>query len=147
LTQVADAGGNLITVSHLREGVPLHVRETGVDLVLETRGEDHAAEILAASRGPSTPVPRSWRRSAAPDTTSRASTAAATSRRRGERGGRARARVDGAGRAAAPAAVRDPPARRDRGGGARAPRHRRQGHGHRVAAEGARGDARPLRAS
>jgi threonine dehydratase len=48
LTRVADAGGNLITVSHLREAVPLHVRETGVDLVLETRGEDHAGEILSA---------------------------------------------------------------------------------------------------
>ena len=32
----------------LREAVPLHVRETGVDLVLETRGEEHAAAILAA---------------------------------------------------------------------------------------------------
>jgi hypothetical protein len=28
--------------------VPLHVRQTGVDLVLETRGADHAAEIVAA---------------------------------------------------------------------------------------------------
>ena len=48
LVRIADAGGNLVTVNHLREAVPLHVRETGVDLVLETRGEEHAAEILAA---------------------------------------------------------------------------------------------------
>jgi len=48
LAQVADAGGNLITVNHLREAVPLHVRETGVDLVLETRGAEHAEEIVAA---------------------------------------------------------------------------------------------------
>jgi threonine dehydratase len=48
LVKVADAGGNLVTVNHLREAVPLHVRETGVDLVLETRGEDHAAAIVSA---------------------------------------------------------------------------------------------------
>ena len=47
LVRVADAGGNLVTVNHLREAVPLHVRETGVDLVLETRGEEHAAAIVA----------------------------------------------------------------------------------------------------
>jgi hypothetical protein len=28
--------------------VPLHLRQTGVDLLLETRGADHAAEIVAA---------------------------------------------------------------------------------------------------
>jgi threonine dehydratase len=48
LVQVAEAGGNLVTVNHLREAVPLHVRETGVDLVLETRGPEHAAEIVGA---------------------------------------------------------------------------------------------------
>ncbi len=48
LVRVAEAGGNLVTVTHLREAVPLHVRETGVDLVLETRGLDHAAEIVTA---------------------------------------------------------------------------------------------------
>jgi threonine dehydratase len=48
LVQVAEAGGNLVTVNHLREAVPLHVRETGVDLVLETRGPEHAAEIIGA---------------------------------------------------------------------------------------------------
>ncbi len=48
LTRVAEAGGNLVTVTHVREAVPLHVRQTGVDLLLETRGADHAAEIVAA---------------------------------------------------------------------------------------------------
>ena len=37
---VADTGANLVDVSHLREGVYLHVRETAVELVLETRGHD-----------------------------------------------------------------------------------------------------------
>jgi threonine dehydratase len=48
LTRIADAGGNLVTVTHVREAVPLHIRQTGVDLLLETRGADHAAEIVAA---------------------------------------------------------------------------------------------------
>jgi threonine dehydratase len=48
LTLVAAAGGNLVTVTHVREAVPLHVRQTGVDLLLETRGADHADEIVAA---------------------------------------------------------------------------------------------------
>jgi threonine dehydratase len=48
LTRIAEAGGNLVTVTHVREAVPLHVRQTGVDLLLETRGADHAAEIVAA---------------------------------------------------------------------------------------------------
>ena len=48
LTRVAAAGGNLVTVTHVREAVPLHLRQTGVDLLLETRGAGHAAEIVAA---------------------------------------------------------------------------------------------------
>lgn len=47
---VAGAGGNLIDVEHVREGVELHVRETGVQLVLETRGPEHAGEVIAAVR-------------------------------------------------------------------------------------------------
>ena len=38
LALVGEAGANLVDVEHLREGVDLHVRETGVQLVLETRG-------------------------------------------------------------------------------------------------------------
>ena len=37
LALVGEAGANLVDVEHLREGVDLHVRETGVQLVLETR--------------------------------------------------------------------------------------------------------------
>jgi threonine dehydratase len=48
LTLIAQLGGNLVTVTHVREAVPLHLRQTGVDLLLETRGADHAAEIVAA---------------------------------------------------------------------------------------------------
>jgi threonine dehydratase len=46
LSVVGETGANLVDVEHLREGVDLHVRETGVQLVLETRGRDHAAEVL-----------------------------------------------------------------------------------------------------
>ena len=44
---VGDAGANLVEVEHVREGVELHVRETAVQLVLETRGAEHAEEMLA----------------------------------------------------------------------------------------------------
>jgi threonine dehydratase len=45
LSVVGNSGANLVDVEHLREGLDLHVRETAVQLVLETRGRDHAAEI------------------------------------------------------------------------------------------------------
>jgi threonine dehydratase len=48
---VAAAGANIVDVSHLREGLDLHVRETGVQLVMETRGADHAQSVLEAIRG------------------------------------------------------------------------------------------------
>jgi threonine dehydratase len=50
LAAVASAGANLIDVEHVRDGVDLHVRETGVELTVETRGRDHAAELLEALR-------------------------------------------------------------------------------------------------
>jgi len=50
LACVGEAGANLVDVEHVREGVELHVRETAVQLVLETRGRDHADEVLAAVR-------------------------------------------------------------------------------------------------
>ena len=46
LTCLGAAGANVIDVKHVREGVDLHVRETGVDLVLETRGPQHAEGLL-----------------------------------------------------------------------------------------------------
>src|SRR3712207_9517283 len=48
LTLVGEAGANLIEVQHVREGLDLHVRETAVELVLETRGRAHAEEVLRA---------------------------------------------------------------------------------------------------
>jgi threonine dehydratase len=50
LVLVAEAGGNLVDVEHLREGLDLHVRETAVQLVLETRGREHADDVLARVR-------------------------------------------------------------------------------------------------
>ncbi len=47
LSCVGAAGANLVEVEHVREGVDLHVRETAVQLVLETRGREHAEEVLA----------------------------------------------------------------------------------------------------
>jgi threonine dehydratase len=48
LNLFAQSGANLIEVEHVREGVNLHVRETGVQAVLEVRSRDHAQEVLAA---------------------------------------------------------------------------------------------------
>ena len=45
---MARAGANLIHVEHVREGVDLGVRETGIELTVETRGRDHAAELMRA---------------------------------------------------------------------------------------------------
>jgi threonine dehydratase len=50
LSLVATAGANLLDVQHVREGFDLHVRETAVQTVLETRGNAHADEVLTAIR-------------------------------------------------------------------------------------------------
>lgn len=50
LALVGEAGANLVDVVHQREGLDLHVRETGIQLVLETRGRDHAADVLKRVR-------------------------------------------------------------------------------------------------
>ena len=47
---VATSGGNIVDVSHVREGFDLHVRETAVELVLETRGREHADRVMRAMR-------------------------------------------------------------------------------------------------
>jgi threonine dehydratase len=57
LELVAERGANLLDVQHIREGVNLHIRETVVQLVLETRGLDHAAVVEAAVRGAGYPAP------------------------------------------------------------------------------------------
>jgi threonine dehydratase len=50
LASVADTGANIVDVSHMREGIDLHVRETAVELVLETRGQEHAGRVVADLR-------------------------------------------------------------------------------------------------
>ena len=49
LTLFAEHGANLIEVEHVREGVDLHVRETGVQAVLEVRGRGHAESVVRAA--------------------------------------------------------------------------------------------------
>ena len=56
LRAVADAGGNVVDVSHMREGFDLHVRETAVELVLETRGHEHADRATTAMRAAGFPA-------------------------------------------------------------------------------------------
>jgi threonine dehydratase len=51
LTTIGEGGANLIDVDHVREGVGLAVNETGVELVMETRGPEHAARLLERIRG------------------------------------------------------------------------------------------------
>jgi threonine dehydratase len=48
LMLVGEQGANLVEVEHVREGVDLHVRESAVQLVLETRGREHAQRVLDA---------------------------------------------------------------------------------------------------
>jgi threonine dehydratase len=50
LSLVGGRGANLRDVQHIREGVDLHVRETAVQLVMETRGLTHAREVTEAVR-------------------------------------------------------------------------------------------------
>jgi len=45
---IAAARGNLVSLEHVREAIPLHVRETGVELTLETRGPEHTRELVRA---------------------------------------------------------------------------------------------------
>lgn len=48
LTAIAGSGGNVVHADHIREAAPLHVRETGVEITLETRGPEHGTQIIAA---------------------------------------------------------------------------------------------------
>lgn len=60
VTLVAQQGANLIDVVHIREGLDLHVRETAVQLVLETRGQAHADKVGRAVRAAGYDEPRAW---------------------------------------------------------------------------------------
>jgi len=48
---VARLRANVVSVEHVREAVHLGVRETGIELTLETRGPEHTAEVLDALQG------------------------------------------------------------------------------------------------
>ena len=56
LALFAQSGANLVEVEHMREGVDLHVRETGVQVVLEVRGREHADSVLAQVRAAGYPA-------------------------------------------------------------------------------------------
>jgi threonine dehydratase len=49
LRVVAEHGGNVVDVEHLRDGIDLHVRETAIKLVLQTRGHEASREIVEAA--------------------------------------------------------------------------------------------------
>jgi threonine dehydratase len=50
LTLVGETGANVLDVEHIREGFDLHVRESAVQLVLETRGPEHAENVRRSVR-------------------------------------------------------------------------------------------------
>ncbi len=62
LTVVSNERANVIEVEHVREGLDLHVRETGVQITMEVRDRDHAERVLGAVRAAgyaaSEPTPR-----------------------------------------------------------------------------------------
>ncbi len=61
LTLIGEHGANLIDVEHIREGMDLEVRETAVQLVMETRGPDHARAVSEAVRRAGYSEPRPLR--------------------------------------------------------------------------------------
>jgi threonine dehydratase len=50
LAAVAESNANVIAVEHVRDGVELAIRETGVELTIETRGAEHLERVLADLR-------------------------------------------------------------------------------------------------
>jgi threonine dehydratase len=48
LELVAGERGNVVSVEHQREGMAIHVAETGVELTVVTRDEDHCGQLCAA---------------------------------------------------------------------------------------------------
>jgi threonine dehydratase len=61
LALVGELRANLLDVEHIREGFDLHVRETAVQLVLETRGQSHAQRVADAIRAAGYSEPRPLR--------------------------------------------------------------------------------------
>ena len=50
LEAVGATGASVVDVQHVRDAGDLHVAETGVELILETRGREHTAAIVAELR-------------------------------------------------------------------------------------------------
>jgi threonine dehydratase len=50
LTVFADGGADLIEVRHIREGLELHVRETGIHATFAVRSGEQAASLIDAAR-------------------------------------------------------------------------------------------------
>lgn len=46
LAAVAAAGASIVDVRHVREVVNLHVAETGVELILDTRDPEHTRQVI-----------------------------------------------------------------------------------------------------
>jgi threonine dehydratase len=61
LALVGQQGANVLDVEHIREGFDLHVRESAVQLVLETRSPAHAAQVTDAVREAGYDEPRTVR--------------------------------------------------------------------------------------
>ena len=47
LSLVGEVGANVIEIDHRRDGIGLDIQQSGVELVLETRGREHASDVLA----------------------------------------------------------------------------------------------------
>jgi threonine dehydratase len=58
LDHVAEQRVNVVSVEHHREGMAVPVAETGVELTLTTRDEEHCAQVVAALEGWGYPVER-----------------------------------------------------------------------------------------
>jgi threonine dehydratase len=58
LKVIADAHVNILVVSHHRESVEVAVAETGIELILETRDEAHAEQVVSLVRSHGYPVTR-----------------------------------------------------------------------------------------
>jgi threonine dehydratase len=50
LEVLAENDANIVEVQHVREGVELHARETGVHVVLEVKNREHGRAVIAATR-------------------------------------------------------------------------------------------------
>jgi threonine dehydratase len=60
LEQVAGAGANVIEVLHLPPRVGLHIAETGIELILETRGPEHTDAVVRLLTDSGYEVERPW---------------------------------------------------------------------------------------